>query len=204
MYWRNKEEFFLPWYLIRFSCSFCRIPVPALTHPSSDGRPSSKHHPGNLSLPRSSGCHYPLKNPIAVQYVDTHQSLKTTGLPTQDPHQLPLFLLSPWKVIVPFHCPETRLSLFKPTETKHVCLPYFTKMALREIVDGAKAKGEFSVITSLNHSEVFQNCEPSLFSVSLAPRTPADGFSSHVTMVSLLSSFAHFSPFFPSVSIWVF
>lgn len=119
-YWGNKEEFFLPWYLIRSSCSFCRVPAPALTHPSSDGRPSSKHHPGSLSLPRPSGCHYPLKNPIAVWYVDTHQSLKTTGLPTQDPHQLPRFLPSPWKVIVPFHCLVTRLSLFKPTEIKHL------------------------------------------------------------------------------------
>lgn len=100
----TKKSSFFPDTCIHSSCSFCHVPAPALTHPSSDGRPSSKHHPGSLSLPRPSGFHYPLKNPIAVWNVDTHQSLKTTGLPTQDPHQLPLFLPSPWKVIVPFHC----------------------------------------------------------------------------------------------------
>lgn len=116
-----------------------------------------------------------------------------------------LFLPSPWNIIVPFHCLVTRLSCLSPLKSS-ICLPY-SKMALREIVDGAKAKGEFSVIKSLKHSEVFQNCGPSLFSVYLAPRTPASGFSSHVTMVSLLSSFACFSPFFQSVSMrvaWTF
>lgn len=107
-----------------------------------------------------------------------------------------LFLPSPWNIIVPFHCLVTRFSCLSPLKSS-ICLPY-SKMALREIVDGAKAKDKFSVIKSLKHS-VFQNCGPSLFSVYLAPRTPASGFSSHVTMVSLLSSFACFFFLFSKV-----
>lgn len=62
----TKKSCFFPDTCTCTSCPFCHVPVLALTRPSSDGRLSSKHHPGSLSLPRPSGFHYPLKNPIAV------------------------------------------------------------------------------------------------------------------------------------------